>query len=167
MIIWWNCIKIDEISWKWSKMSRNWADFRPEMSEDMQKYAKSAEICKELQILRRKLTAACGSGEGPKPRGAGLPLAQHRKIIGIPWVFEGCSLPRQRPAEAVLSCPAEAGRDGPKCVEIAQKLQISAEISRNCKNLLQNRHENEQKLIRNDQNWSELTKWSNYWLINN
>ena len=144
------------------KMTQNRAEFERISAK---KYAKSAEICKKLQILLRKSTAACGCGDRPRPRGHGLPLAQHREIIGFPYVFGGCGLLRQRPAEAVPSWPAEAGRDEPKCTEIAQNLLISAENWQNLPKPARNWSEIDQKSIRNEPKCSKMMK--NWWKLIN
>ena len=124
-------------------------------------------FCRNMNNLHRISSTACGSGELPKPRGAGLPLAQHRKIVDIPWVSEGCSLPRQRPTEAGRGHALVAGRGWRPRAKMCQNHAESADFCWRFAEMCRNWSENEQKLIRNDQNWSELTKWSNYRLINN
>ena len=102
-------------------------------------------FCRNMNNLHRISSTACGSGELPKPRGAGLPLAQHRKIVDIPWVSEGCSLPRQRPTEPGRGHALVAGRGWrPRakmcqnraeaadfCANMQKCVEIDQEMSRN------------------------------------
>ena len=120
-----------------TKMSKFRANFRSEIYRNMQK---CAEICKNLQISRRNRPRTAEMAGGPSPAGT----ACTSRNIENHWFslpFRGCGLPRQRPAEAVPSWPAEAGEDEPKCAEICRNLQKSAEIAQNlriCEILLQN-----------------------------
>ena len=94
----------------------------------LQKYSYFAQAIINGQPLRR---AAQAPRSLPAPR-------ETSKIIDIPCVSEGCGLLRQRPADATPSCPAEAGRHGPKCAEITQNLQHSAKFFRNMQKLIRN-----------------------------
>ena len=94
----------------------------------------------------------------PSPAGPACPSRNIGKSLIFLGFLRGAASRgsgQPRPAEAMPSWPAEAGGHGPKCVKITQNLHISAEDLQKCVEI-------DQKMSRN---WSELTKWSKYWLI--
>ena len=129
---------------KWAKIERISAQKYTEICRNVLKSTRICRFCAEIDRGPRRWPAGRARRARPAPR-------ETSKNHWFSLPFRGCGLPRQRPAEAVPSWPAEAGEDEPKCAEICRNLQNSPEIAQNlriCEILLQNWSKTDQILIK-------------------